>query len=95
MSSRRRTRAPRPEVSLGDGVRKGRYLWAAGGARLFDPAGQEHTREYTNLTPSEVEESLAERPAMQVAVIECGEGVAFYEGTARMAVWRDRIRFDL
>ncbi|GGB87455.1 hypothetical protein N798_06930 [Knoellia flava TL1] len=82
-------------MSRGGGPRKGRYLWAAGGARLFDPTGQEHTREFTKLTTSEVEECLAELPAMQVGVIECGAGVTFFEGRARLEVWRDRIRAQL
>jgi len=95
VSSRRPKPVLSPEDSPLDGSQKGRYLWAAGVARLFDPTGQEHTREFTNLMASEVEECLAERPAMQVAVVECGEGARFYEGAARVKVWQDRISANL
>jgi hypothetical protein len=70
---------------------RGRYLWARGGDRLFDPAGVEYRGAYTDLTRAEVERCLGEA-GTPIAVIECGEGVTFTYGAARTAVWREHVR---
>ena len=70
---------------------RGRYLWAHGAGRLFDPNGAEYRGAYADLTQADVERVLTE-PGTSIAVIECGQGVTFASGAARAAVWRDTVR---